>query len=294
MMNYDEMQDCAEGAVGLMTPPENVLPERLDGAAAAVKPMTMKYDEMQDFFERTLKLITPPVAVAFVRPDDERPKGLTANIKPMTFCQAVTVARQGEYSLYLEKETLSCFNARTTLGLGTAEDLQRDIEKSIETTIGKYAPNREIATKIVMSKFRIPAGSLKGLAVAPLGKARFTPDCLIFTVFPWQAYYLTNAYLWMTGDIPLSFEVATNSLICGYGAGIAGWKKKINCCTACTGGRSYAGTESTEMYWAMPWELADTIIEGLKGRSKKSPYPGLINIPLPAPAPEKHFFRTKA
>ena len=61
---------------------------------------------------------------------------------------------------------------------------------------------REIAAKIVMNKFRIGAGEVKGVAVAPLGKAKFVPDALIFTCFPWQAYYLTNAYLWMTGDAP--------------------------------------------------------------------------------------------
>ena len=263
--------------------------------SASVKNNTEKgkkltYAEMQDFFERTLKLITPPVAVKFVRPREEKPKGLATNIKPMTFCQAVTIARQGGYSVYLERGTLNCYNARISFGIGTEEEINKDIEKSIETTIGKYAPTREIAAKIVMNKFRIGAGEVKGVAVAPLGKAKFVPDALIFTCFPWQAYYLTNAYLWMTGDVPIHFEIATNSLVCGYSAGIAGWKKKINCCTACTGGRAYGGTESTEVYWSMPWELVDVIIEGLKERSKRCPYPSLINIPLPAPASEKHFF----
>jgi len=251
------------------------------------------YAEMQDFFERTLKLITPPVAVKFISPDEEKPKGLATNIKPMTFCQAVTVARQGGYSVYLERGTISCYNARVAFGLGTEEEMNKDIEKSIETTIGKYAPTREIAMKIVMSTFRIGIGNVKGVAIAPLAKAKFVPDALIFTCFPWQAYYLTNAYLWMTGDVPLQFETATNSLVCGYSAAIAGWKKKINCYPSCTGGRAYGGTESTEVYWSMPWELVDIIIEGLKGRSQRSPYPSLINIPIPAPASEKHFFTKK-
>lgn len=129
--------------------------------------------------------------------------------------------------------------------------------------------------------------------ITPPVAVKFVPDALIFTCFPWQAYYLTNAYLWMTGDVPLQFETATNSLICAYSAAIAGWKKKINCCPSCTGGRAYGGTESTEVYRSMPWELVDIIIEGLKGRSQRSPYPSLINIPIPAPASEKHFFTKK-
>jgi hypothetical protein len=43
----------------------------------------------------------------------------------------------------------------------------------------------------------------------------------------------------------------------------------------------------------MPWELVDTFIEGLRERSQRSPYPSLINIPIPAPASEKHFFTKK-
>lgn len=82
----------------------------------------LTYAEMQDFFERTLKLITPPVAVKFVRPDEEKPKGLATNIKPMTFCQAVTVARQGGYSVYLERGTISCYNARVAFRLGSSRD----------------------------------------------------------------------------------------------------------------------------------------------------------------------------
>jgi uncharacterized protein (DUF169 family) len=265
-----------------------------DGENKKEKKEQLTYEEIQDFFERTLKLITPPVAVKFVMRGEEKPSGLAKNIKPITFCQGVTVARQGGYSIYLERETLACYNARICFGLGTEEEVSKDIENSIEKTVGKYAPTRKMATKIVMNKFRIPAGKVKGVGIAQLGKARFIPNALIFTCFPWQSNYLTNAYLWMTGDVPIYFETAPNSLVCGYSAGIAGWKKKINCCTACTGGRAYAGTESTEVYWSLPWEYVDTVIEGLKGRSMRNPYPSLINIPIPVPAPENHFFRTKS
>ncbi|MFI5338702.1 MAG: DUF169 domain-containing protein [Candidatus Methylomirabilales bacterium] len=253
----------------------------------------LTYAGMQDLFERTLKLQTPPVAVKFIKPGEEKPSGLVTNIKAMTFCQAVTVARQGGYPVYLERRTLSCHNARIAFGLGTPEEIERDIQTAIETTTGKYAPTPELARKIVLTKFRIGAGEVAGVGVAPMGKAQFVPDALIFTCAPWQAYYLTNAYLWMTGDIPVRFEAATNSLVCAYSAGLAGWKKQLNCCTACTGGRAYGGTESTEVYWSTPWGLVDLLIEGVKQRSRRTPYPSLITIPLPAPAPEKHFFGTR-
>lgn len=56
----------------------------------------LTYEEIQDFFERTLKLTTPPVAVKFVMSEEKKPIGVKRNVRPITFYQAVTIARQGE------------------------------------------------------------------------------------------------------------------------------------------------------------------------------------------------------
>jgi|GEM_PF-1982549 uncharacterized protein (DUF169 family) len=250
----------------------------------------MSHVQIQDFFERILKLETPPVAVKFVRKGEERPRGLSTNIKPISFCQAVTVSRQGNYSVYLTRENVSCPNARMAFGLGTEEEIRGDRENQV-SNYHKYSPKREAWEKVVDKKFAIPPGEVTGVGVAPLARAKFSPDALIFTVIPWQAYYLMNGYLYMTGDGPLNFTMANNSLVCGYSAGIAGWGKRINIAMACSGGRGYAGTESIHLYFSLPWELVDLEIEGLRQRAKVAPYPGLITIPLGVPKSEKHFFR---
>ena len=250
----------------------------------------MSHAQMQEFFEKILKLETPPVAVKFVKRGEERPAGLSTNIKPISFCQALTVARQGNYSVYLTRENLSCPNARMAFGLGNEEEIRRDRENQV-SKYHKYSPNKQAWEKVVDKKFAIPAGEIIGVGVAPLAKAKFSPDALIFTVVPWQAYYLMNGYLYMTGDGPMNFTMASNSLVCGYSAGIAGWAKKINIATACSGGRGYAGTESIHMYFSLPWELVNIEIEGLRQRAKVAPYPGLITLPLGVPKSEKHFFR---
>jgi uncharacterized protein (DUF169 family) len=250
----------------------------------------MNHAEMQDFFERTLKLETPPVAVKFVRKGEKKPMGLSTNIKPISFCQAVTISRQGNYCVYLTRKNVSCPNARMAFGLGTEEEIRRDREDQV-SKYQKYSSKKEAWEKVVDKKFAIPPGEVVGVGVAPLAKAKFSPDALIFTVVPWQTYYLMNGYLYITGDGQMNFTMANNSLVCGYSAGIAGWEKRINMATACSGGRGYAGTESIHMYFSLPWELVDLEIEGLKQRAKVAPYPGLITIPLGVPKPEKHFFR---
>lgn len=251
----------------------------------------MSYPEMQESFEKILKLETPPVAVKFVKKGGEKPNGVMANIKPISFCQAVTVAKQGNYPVYLTRETSSCGNARLAFGMGSEEELRRDKEAQI-SNFQKYAPNKEAWEKVVDKKFAIPPGEVIGVAVAPLSKAKFEPDCLIFTVVPWQAYYLMNGYFFETGNAPLNFTMATNSLVCAYSAAISGWGKKINMATACSGGRSYAGTESTQLYFSLPWGKVETVLKGLKKRDKVAPYPGLITIPMGVPKSEKHFFKT--
>jgi uncharacterized protein (DUF169 family) len=251
---------------------------------------SVSYREIQEGFERILKLETPPVAVKFVKPGEERPKGVSSNIKPVSFCQAMTVARQGGYAVYLTRKTLSCSNARMAFGMGTPEEIAKDRQEQIGI-FDWYAPDREAWEKVVDTKFAISPGSVVGIAVAPLGKARFVPDCLLFTVNPWQAYHLMNGYLYMSGDAHLTFTMANNSLVCGYSAGIAGWEGKINLATACAGGRAYAGTEATQMYFSLPWKHAEVTLEGVKQRDKKTAYPGLITIPMGVPKSEKHFFR---
>lgn len=249
------------------------------------------YAEISDRFERLLKLETPPVAIKFVKKGEEAPKGLTKRTKMITFCQGTTIARQGGYSVLLTDDNLGCKNAKIAFGFGGEEKVEANKQASAARNIGKYAANEEIARKIIDVKPAIPPGEVWAVAISPLAKAGFEPDCILFVVVPWQAYYLADAYFYNTGDAPLYYEVGTNAMVCAYNAVRAGYFKKISCATACTGGRAYAGTESTQMYYTLPWDKVQIVLEGAKARDKKSPYPSLIYLGAPAPGPEKHIFQ---
>lgn len=56
----------------------------------------------------------------------------------------------------------------------------------------------------------------------------------------------------------------------------------------CPNARYAFGFESTEVLLAVPWRAVAPMIEGLAIRSRVAPYPGMICMPVPAPAPEKH------
>ncbi|MDI6786262.1 MAG: DUF169 domain-containing protein [bacterium] len=251
------------------------------------------YTEIAEQFERLLKLETPPVAIKFVKEGEEAPKGLTKRTKMITFCQGITIARQGGYSLLLTDDNLGCKNAKIAFGLGGEEAVKKNKEAAAVKNLGKYAANEEIARKIIDVKPAIKPGEINAIAIAPLSKTKFQPDCIMFIVVPWQAYYLADAYFYNTGDAPLYYEVGTNAMVCAYNAVRAGYLKKISCGTACTGGRAYAGTESTQMYYTIPWEKVEIVLEGAKARNAKSPYPSLIYLGTPAPGPEKHVFNVE-
>lgn len=244
--------------------------------------------EMAAALEARLRLDSMPVAVKRVPAGQEPPDGLLERSKVLTFCQFVSAAATGGYPFWVTRENLGCPNARIAFGM---DDPQRDIalmEKVVKTHVGVYAPNAEAARKLILSKPAMPVGQTEGLAVAPLAKACFEPDVVLMVVVPWQAYFAMDDYMYATGDAPLALEVGTNSLVCAYGAVRAGYFGKISLTSACTGGRNYAGIERTQMSLAFPGSKLEALLEGMKGRSKRVTYPGMIAMPAPTPMPPKH------
>jgi uncharacterized protein (DUF169 family) len=242
-------------------------------------------------FEQLLKMATPPVALRFIRTDESVPSGLLRQTKCLTFCQFVSAATTGGYPFLLTRENLGCLNARVNFGL---EDYAGDPEvraSLAKSHVGSYARDLETAFCVVDSKPKIPFGWLQAIAVAPLGKATFTPDVLILPLLPWQAYFAINGYLYEIGESSLLLRFGANSLMCSYLAVYAGYGHEINLATACSGGHAYAGIQTIDMFLAAPWEKAEAMLRGLSARSMNYPYPGMIAMPTPAPMPTKHILR---
>ena len=244
--------------------------------------------EMASALEARLRLDAAPVAVKMVPVGKEPPDGLLERSKVLTFCQFLSAAATGGYPFWVTRENLGCPNARIAFGMYDPRQDAALMEKAIKNHVGVYAPNPEAARKLIASKPAMPAGEVQGLAVAPLAKASFEPDAVLMVVVPWQAYFALDDYLYATGDAPLTIEVGTNSLVCAYGAVRAGYLGKIGLTSACTGGHNYAGIERTQMSLAFPGSKLEALLEGIRERSKRVPYPGMIAMPAPTPMPPKH------
>jgi len=248
----------------------------------------MSNAEMAGALEERLRLDSAPVAIKMVPEGQEPPDGLLERSKVLTFCQFVVAAATGRYPFWVTRENLGCQNARIAFGMYDPERDVALVERAVKNTVGVYAPDAESARKLIASKPAIPPGQVAGLAVAPLARAFFEPDAVMMLVVPWQAYFAMDDYMYATGDAPLLLEAGTNSLVCAYCAVRAGHLGKISLTTACSGGRNYAGIERTQLTLAFPASKLEALMAGMRERSRRVPYPGMIAMPAPTPIPPKH------
>ena len=244
--------------------------------------------EMAAVFQGRLRLDSAPVAIRLVPAGEDTPGGLLERSKALSFCQFVVAAATGGYPFWVTRDRLGCYNAKIAFGLYDPVSDPGLVEQAVRTHVGVYAPNDDAARKLVAEKPSIDPGRLAGVAVAPLSKAEFEPDAVIMIVTPAQAYFAMDDYMYASGDSPVQVEMGTNSLVCAYCGVRAAHSGKIGLTPACTGGRNYAGIERTQMTIGFPACSLESLMTGMKERSRAVPYPGMIAMPAPVPMPPKH------
>jgi uncharacterized protein (DUF169 family) len=248
----------------------------------------MSNAEMAAALQERLRLDSAPVAIKLVSSGEACPDGLIERSKRLSFCQFVVAAATGGYPFLVNRGNLGCFNARIVFGLFDPKMDGAVMEKTIRTHVGVYAPDAAAAKTLIASKPAVPPSAMDGVAVAPLAKASFQPDAVIMLVVPAQAYFALDDYMYASCDSSIQFEVGTNSLVCAYCAVRSAFLDRISLTPACTGGRNYAGIERTQMTMAFPGSKLELLMEGLRDRSRRVPYPGMIAMPAPIPMPPKH------
>ena len=248
------------------------------------------YEPISNSLIELLRLAWSPVAIRFFKPG-ENATGLMRRTKKLSFCQFVSAAATGGYTLLVSPENLGCPNARLAFGFTDPRADEDAMAKIVKSHVGVYAPDEASARRLVEAKPSIPPGEVMSIGVTPLGKANFDPDAVIFTVVPAQAYYLLDGYLYAEGEVPVRLECGTNSLTCAYGAVVAGHYHRVNMVTGCTGGRIYAGMDGSQVQLFFPGQKLDSLMSGLTARSKRVSYPDMPVMPAPIPQPSKHILQ---
>ena len=227
----------------------------------------MNYQEMERLLMDSLRLYHHPVAVTFLFTEKDvdffvQNTPHVTPVKPLTFCQWEIAARMQAKTVLGTVDKLACTNAQVSFGW-------RDIDDNEVKSQGKYCVDLEQARRFLLSKPRMPLGSLKAVAVGPLGKAVVQPSVVHFYCDSLQAYHLAVDYMAATDTHPLRPQIFMSSSACG-GSVYTYQQNMFNYCPPCSGSYNAGKTERTESNVTIPGSQIEAVVERLAARIAKN------------------------
>jgi len=227
--------------------------------------MDLSYKEMQHTLMAELRLYHFPIAVKFFFDQIEvdtfkKEHEFYTPVKPMTFCQWEIAARMKGQIVYSEQQGLGCTNSLCSFGWKEVDD------KEIKSHL-KYVKDEAQAKRAVDVKPRLKAG-LIGVAVAPLGEAKFVADTVHFYCDNMQAYHLAVDWMSATDIYPMRSNITINSSACAGNVYVFN-EKLANMLPACAGSYNAGKTERGEINFIVPGEHIGAMVERLLERKEK-------------------------
>lgn len=225
--------------------------------------MPRRYEEMEHALMEHLRLYHHPVAVTFLATDDEveafrQQTPHVTPIKPLTFCQWEIAARMQGKTVLGTVDKLACTNAQVSFGW-------RDIDDNEVKSQLKYCTDMAQARRFMESKARMPLGSLKAVAVGPLGAAVLPPSVVHFYCDSLQAYHLAVDYMAATDTHPLRPQIFMSSSACG-GSVYTYQENMFNYCPPCSGSYNAGKTERSENNVMIPGSQIGAVVDRLLAR----------------------------
>jgi uncharacterized protein (DUF169 family)/Pyruvate/2-oxoacid:ferredoxin oxidoreductase delta subunit len=225
----------------------------------------MNHIELTKAFTEILTLRWSPVAVKLLKKGEPIPPGVVEPSVPLRHCQAITVARRGN-SLYMPPSKHACPDGSAIMGLVPMSPKLRSGELYL---LFKKLPNIECARKMIASREEFEPGHYVSSVVAPLEKAEFEPDVVIFTIYPEQMMWLCCASSYATGDRHVFHTSGYNSTCSDLTVQVMK-SQKMNISFGCYGARAISDINDFEAYLSVPYNQLEILVEALKKLSVKS------------------------
>jgi uncharacterized protein (DUF169 family) len=231
--------------------------------------------ETADLIRNDLRLKTLPVAVKFLKnkegfPEKTRRPSVALG-KRVAICQGVTMARNYGWTVGLAREDVICVPAAIVFGFSDSTDPPGSLAKlfcEIDFSGTEDAARRETSS---MSRFE--KGEIDGMVLAPLEKAPFEPDTVLFYGNPAQVMRLTQAWSYMTGERAsghFSGKVECDEYL------ITPFKMQApRVVIPGNGERIFAGTQDDEVVFALPGKFLPDFAKSLEkvGKAIGARYP---------------------
>lgn len=227
------------------------------------------HQEMSEFIMNDLRLKTFPVAVKFLKDKSAFPEKTrwpsVALGKRVTICQGVTMARNYGWTVGLAREDLICVPAMIAFGFSGAADPVETLGKLFCEV--NFSQNEERGRKEVESMVRFENGEYEALVLAPLQRGLFDPDTVVFYGNPAQVMRLVQALVFeKSARIPGNFggKVECSEYL------IAPHKTQSpRIVIPGMGDRIFSMTQDEEMVFAIPGQLLEDLVRGLREAGKK-------------------------
>jgi uncharacterized protein (DUF169 family)/Pyruvate/2-oxoacid:ferredoxin oxidoreductase delta subunit len=218
-----------------------------------------------DALKKALTLRWSPVAVRLMRPGEEIPAGVVEPATRIRHCQSITAARRGS-SMYIPPRRHACPDGAGIMGLTAMSAKLRSGDLYL---LFKKLPNIECARKMIATRPEFPAGSYTATLVAPLEKAAFEPDVVIFTLWPEQAMWLCCSSTYGSGERQV-FHTSGYNATCADLTVQVMKSQKMNISFGCYGSRAATDIEDFEVYVSIPYGQLPKLIASLEKLAAKS------------------------
>jgi uncharacterized protein (DUF169 family) len=215
-----------------------------------------------------LSVATLPIAVKLFERREDVPINISRPIRdlgaPIRPCEGWHFARHKGISVAMLEEDFSTECPHALFVFGILEPIQQWIEGDLTYEIS--AGSREAAANMARNVFRLDVGKYKGMALAPLGEADFTPDLVMIYCDSRQAQRLILAAGWTNGE-PLKSSMA-GTCVCSEGIVQPFQIGQPVVAIPCGGDRKYAGAQDHEIVFTTPLDKLEGIIKGLEASKK--------------------------
>ncbi len=214
-----------------------------------------------------LRLYHHPVAVTFLFTDTEReafahdfPEHVIP-ARPLTYCQWELAARMQGRVVLGSRDRLSCTNAQISFGWRPVDE--REIHSQL-----KYCRDEEQTRRFLEARPCLEQGSLKAVAVQPLGSCRATPHVVRFLCDSLQAYHLAVDYMASMDTHPLRTALLMSSSSCG-GSVWCMQNASFNIMTPCPGAYNAGKMERGEINIFIPGFQLEGVVTRMREREAR-------------------------
>ena len=225
----------------------------------------MKNQELSEALKSALTLRWSPVAIRLMRPGEEIPAGVTEPATRIRHCQSITAARRGN-CLYMPPRCHACPDGAGIMGLVPMSEKLRSGDLYL---LFKKLPTLECAQKMIASRPEFVPGTYTASLVAPLEKAEFEPDVVVFTLWPEQAMWLFCASTYDDGERQVLHTSGYNSTCADLTVQVM-QSGKMNISFGCYGARAASDVEDFEVYVSVPYGKLSALTAALKKLAAKS------------------------